>query len=201
MAEGTPFFRNEPVLEVTAPIIEAQVVETMLVNQVNLQSMLASKAARVVQAAKGKTVVDFAARRAQGTDSANKLSRASYMVGFAGTSNVLGGALYSIPTFGTMAHSFVNTFEYETDAFRAYAKSFPHSSTFLVDTYDTIEGVRNAITVAREMKSKGESLKAVRLDSGDLLALSIRTRKMLDDAGLQSVEKDLFRKKLLMRPW
>ena len=188
MSEGTPFFINEPVLELTAPVIEAQLVETMLVNQTTLQSVLATKASRVVHVARGKTVVDFAARRTHGTEAANKLSRVSYMAGFAGTSNVLGGALYSIPTFGTMAHSFVTTFEDEADSFRAYARVFPDASTFLVDTYDTLEGVRRAIEVGLEMKALGHSLRAIRLDSGDLLDLSLQSRAMLDDAGLGDVE-------------
>ena len=188
MAEGTIFFADEPVIEVTAPVIEAQIVETLLVNQASLQSVLSTKASRVVQAARGRTVVDFAARRTHGTEAANKLARVSYMVGFAGTSNVLGGGLYNIPTFGTMAHSFVTTFEREADSFRAYADSFPDTSTFLVDTYDTLEGARKAIQVAQEMKRRGHALRAVRLDSGDLFDLSIKTRAMLDEAGLVEVE-------------
>ena len=188
MAEGTVFFVNEPVVEVTGPVIEAQILETFLVNEVTLQSMLATKAARVVQVARGKNIVDFAARRTHGTDSANKLAHASYMVGFDGTSNMLAGGLYDIPTFGTMAHSWVETFEDEADSFRAYAESFPDASTFLVDTYDTIEGTRKAIEVAHEMKRNGHALNAIRLDSGDLLDLSLRTRAIMDEAGLQDVQ-------------
>ena len=188
MQEGTIFFTNEPVIEVTGPVIEAQIVETFLLNQVNLQSLLATKASRVVQAARGKTLVDFAARRTHGTEAANKLARVSYMVGFAGTSNVLGGGLYSIPTFGTMAHSFVTAFEHEADSFRAYAESFPDASTFLVDTYDTLEGTRKAIQVAQDMKRRGHALQAIRLDSGDLLDLSVKSRALLDEAGLEEVE-------------
>ena len=188
MPEGAVFFSDEPVIEVTAPVVEAQIVETFVLNQVNLQSILATKASRVVYAAPGKTIVDFAARRAQGTDAASNLGRVSYMVGFAGTNNVLAGQLYGIPTFGTMAHSFVTSFEHETDSFRAYARSFPDSSTFLVDTYDTIEGTKNAIKVAHEMKKQGHSLRAIRLDSGDLLDLALKTRKLLDEAGLGEVE-------------
>ena len=188
MPEGAIFFSDEPVIEVTAPVVEAQIVETFVLNQVNLQSILATKASRVVYAAPGKTIVDFAARRTHGTDAANNLGRVSYMVGFAGTSNVLAGRLYGIPTFGTMAHSFVTSFEHETDSFRAYAKSFPDSSTFLVDTYDTIEGTKNAIKVAHEMKKQGHSLRAIRLDSGDFLDLALKTRALLDEAGLKKVE-------------
>ena len=188
MPEGTIFFVNEPVIEVTAPVIEAQLAETFILNQVNLQTLLATKASRVVHAARGKVVVDFAARRAHGTDAANKLARVSYMVGFAGTSNVLGGKLYGIPTFGTMAHSFITTFEDEVDSFRAYARSFPDTSTFLVDTYDTLEGTKKAIEVGREMKREGHALGAIRLDSGDLLNLSLRARAMLDEADMPEIE-------------
>ena len=188
MDEGTIFFANEPVIEVTAPIIEAQIVETYLLNQVNLQSVLATKAARVVHAAPGRLVVDFAARRAHGAEAANKFARVSYMAGFAGTSNVLAGRLYGIPVFGTMAHSFVEAFPREEQAFRSYAESFPDSSTFLVDTYDTLEGVRKAIPLATDMKRRGHPLRAVRIDSGDLLDLSTRARKILDEAGLQDVQ-------------
>jgi nicotinate phosphoribosyltransferase len=188
MDEGAIFFANEPVIEVTAPIIEAQIAETYLLNQVNLQSVLATKAARVVHAARGRPVVDFAARRAHGADTANKFARVSYMAGFTGTSNVLAGKLYEIPVFGTMAHSFVEAFPREEQALRAYAESFPDSSTFLVDTYDTLKGVRKAVPLAVEMRRRGHPLRAVRIDSGDLLDLSTRARAILNDAGLQDVE-------------
>ena len=188
MPEGSIFFANEPVVEVTAPVIQAQIVETFLINQINLQSLLATKASRVVHAARGRTVVDFGARRTQGVDAADKLARASYLVGFAGTSNLLAGRRYGIPTFGTMAHSFVTCFPDEVDAFRAYADSFPDASTLLVDTYDTLDGVRNAIIVAKELRTRGHDLRAVRLDSGDLLDLSVRSRALLDEAGLTGVQ-------------
>lgn len=188
LPEGSVFFTNEPVIEVTAPIIEAQIVETFLINEINLQTILATKASRVVHAAKGRTLVDFAARRTQGIDAANRLARASYTVGFAGTSNVLAGGMYGIPTFGTMAHSFVTSFDSEVESFRAYARSFPDTSTFLVDTYDTLEGVANAIVVAKEMEAQGHRLRSVRLDSGDFLDLSVKSRKMLDEAGLEYVQ-------------
>jgi nicotinate phosphoribosyltransferase len=187
MIEGAIFFANEPVVEVTAPIIEAQVLETLLINQVNLQSILATKTSRVVHAARGKTVVDFGARRAHGIEAAGKLARVAYMTGFEGTSNVLAGRLHGVPTFGTMAHSFVESFPSEVEAFRAYGDSFPDASTFLVDTYDALDGVRNAITVAKEMRRRGHALKAIRLDSGDLLDLSARARPLLDEAGLADV--------------
>lgn len=188
MPEGTVFFAGEPVLEVTAPVIEAQLAETYILNQVNVQSILATKAARVVQAARGRPVVDFGARRAHGTDAADKSARVSYIAGFAGTSVVQAGARYGIPTFGTMAHSFITTFEQEIDAFRAYADTFPDATTLLVDTYDTRSGTRAAITVAKEMESRGARLRAIRLDSGDFRELALQARAMLDDAGLGYVE-------------
>ena len=188
MEEGSIFFANEPALDVSAPVIEAQIAETFVINQVNLQTLLATKASRVVHAARGRTVVDFAARRTHGTEAADRLARVSYMAGFAGTSNVLAGGRYSIPVHGTMAHSFVTTFDSEADAFRAYAASFPDTSTFLVDTYNTLEGTRRAIEVAKEMSERGHSLRAIRLDSGDLLDLSVKARRLLDEAGLSEVE-------------
>ena len=188
MPEGTLFFENEPVLEVSGPIIECQLAETYLLNQMSLQSMLATKAARVVHAARGRRVVDFAARRTHGTDAAQKLARSSYIAGFDGTSNVHAAATYGIPPRGTMAHSLISAFPDEADAFRAYARAFPDSSTFLVDTYDTLAGVRNAITIGLEMKQQGHALRAVRLDSGDLLELSRASRRLLDEAGLDAVE-------------
>ena len=188
MAEGSIFFAREPVIEVTAPIIEAQLLETYLINQINLNCILATKASRVEYAARGKTVVDFGARRTQGIDAANALARVGYMVGFAGTSNVMAGTIYGIPTFGTMAHSFVESLPKEIDAFVAYAETFPESSTLLVDTYDTLGGVRAAIVVAREMRRRGHDLRAIRLDSGDLMDLSTGARALLDKAGLNEVQ-------------
>ncbi len=188
MPEGSIFFANEPALEVTAPIIEAQLLETYLINCLNLQTVMATKASRVVHAAGGRTVVDFAARRAHGTEAADRLARASYAVGYSGTSNVAAGIRHGIPTFGTMAHSFVTCFESEAEAFRAYAASFPDTSVFLVDTYDTLGGVRAAVTVAREMREAGRALRAIRLDSGDLAGLSAAARGLLDDAGLHEVD-------------
>ena len=187
MAEGEVFFPNEPVLEVTGPIIECQIAETFLLNQINLESMLATKAARVVDAAAGRSVVDFGARRTHGLDAATKFARASYIVGFDGTSNVRAASMYGIPAVGTMAHSYISSFDSELDAFASYAKSFPETSTFLVDTYETIGGVRNAIAVAREMAANGHSLRAVRLDSGDIDTLARQAREMLDGADLAHV--------------
>lgn len=188
MAEGTVFFAGEPIMEVTAPVIEGQLLETALLNLVSAPVLLATKASRVVHAARGRAVFDFAARRTHGVDISVKLARACYMVGFAGTSNVLAGKLHGIPTSGTMAHSFVTTFESELDAFRAYAQTFPDSTTLLVDTYDTLEGTRNTIRVAHEMKRQGHALGAIRLDSGDLSGLSSKCRAMLDEAGLHGVQ-------------
>ncbi len=188
MREATVFFANEPVLEVAAPVIEAQIAETLLLNLFNVQTMLATKATRVVEAADGRTVVDFAARRTQGIDSAIKLARSAYIGGFAGTSNVLAALRHGIPAVGTMAHSFIASFKSELEAFSAYAESFPRNSTFLVDTYDTLQGVRNAISVAHRMRGQGHRLNAIRLDSGDFVVLSVEARAMLDAAGLPSVQ-------------
>ena len=188
MDEGQVFFPNEPVMEVSGPVIECQLVETALINLVNLESMLATKAARVIDAAGDRTVADFSARRTHGKDAAFGMARASYIAGFAGTSNVGAAIRLGIPMLGTMAHSYVSSFDDEAEAFRQYARSFPDSSTFLVDTYDTLTGVQNAITVALEMEAAGHSLRAVRLDSGDMDHLSRRARAMLDDAGLPHVQ-------------
>ena len=188
MTEGDLAFADEPVLEVTGPIIEAQLVETAVMNAVSTETLLATKASRVLHAAQGRAVVDFAARRTHGEDAADKLARVCYLVGFAGTSNVLGAARHGIPPVGTMAHSFISSFPAEIDAFRAYADSFPDTTTLLVDTYDTVVGTRHAIDVAKELRAKGHELRALRLDSGDLLALSIECRRLLDDAGLREVE-------------
>ena len=188
MREGEIFFENEPVMEVSGPIIECQLAETFLLNRVNLESMLATKAARVVDAADGRSVVDFAARRTHGLDSAMKQARSSYIAGFDGTSNVAAAAKFGIPAVGTMSHSFISSFGSEMEAFRAYARSFPDSSTLLVDTYDTLSGVANTIAVAKQMEAHSHRLRAIRLDSGDLDSLSRSSRAMLDDAGLGYVQ-------------
>jgi hypothetical protein len=185
---GSLFFANEPVLEVTTPVIEAQLVETFLVNQVNLQTILATKASRVVHAARGRQLIDFAARRTHGVEAANTLARVSYLVGFDGTSNTLAGVRHGIPVSGTMAHSYIITFASEAEAFRQFARSFPAASTFLVDTYDTVGGTRKAALVAWERRRQGHSLQAIRLDSGDLLDLSRQARALLDEAGLPDVQ-------------
>ena len=186
--EGRLFFKDEPVVEVTAPIIEAQLVETFIINQINLQSLIATKAARCVDAAKGRAVVDFSLRRTHGTDAGMKVARASYIAGFAGTSNVKAGQQYGIPIVGTMAHSFVSSFENEIEAFRAFAASFPNHSILLIDTYDTIAGAHKAVEVAKEMAARGQRLQGVRIDSGDLPELAFEVRKILDSAGCRDVK-------------
>ncbi|HEU0021252.1 MAG TPA: nicotinate phosphoribosyltransferase [Dehalococcoidia bacterium] len=185
--EGRLFFANEPVLEVTAPIIEAQIAETLIINQVNCQSLLATKAARCVLAAQGRPLADFAARRTHGIDAARQMARCSYFAGFQATSNVLASQRYGIPSSGTMAHSFISSFVAEVDAFRAYAGSFPHRAVLLLDTYDTVQGAYHAVTVARELEAAGHRLVAVRLDSGDLADLSRQVRRILDEASLNYV--------------
>lgn len=186
--EGRLFFKDEPVIEVTAPVIQAQIAETFIINQVHLQSMIATKASRCVHAAGGRPLVDFALRRTHGTDAGMKVARASYLAGFVGTSNVLAGKNYGVPIVGTMAHSFVMSFEREIDAFRAYAGSFPRATILLIDTYDTLAGARNAATVGKEMAGRGAQLIGVRIDSGDLPAQARAVRQILDDAGLQQVK-------------
>jgi nicotinate phosphoribosyltransferase len=186
--EGTVAFPCEPLIRVTAPIIEAQLVETFLLNTVNLQTMIATKASRVVHAAKGKAVIEFGLRREHGIDAGMKVARSSYIAGCQGTSNVLAGLTYGIPVFGTMAHSFVMSYEKEIDAFRAFAKTFPNNSTLLIDTYDDMAGAEKAAAVAKELEKVGHKLSGVRLDSGDLAEISKKVRKLLDDQGLQYVK-------------
>ncbi|HMG37179.1 MAG TPA: nicotinate phosphoribosyltransferase [Blastocatellia bacterium] len=178
MPEGTLTFGMEPILRVEAPIIEAQIVETFLLSAINFQTMIASKAARVVTAAAGRDVIEFGTRRAHGTEAGLYAARAAYIGGCIGTSNVEAGHLFGVPTFGTLAHSFVMSFDREQDAFRAFLKSFPHTATVLVDTYDTVAAVQH---LASEF---GSAVSAVRLDSGDLCRLSIEVRDMLDRAGM-----------------
>jgi nicotinate phosphoribosyltransferase len=186
--EGTVAFPNEPLIRVTAPIIEAQLVETFLLNTINLQTMIATKASRVVQAAKGKSVIEFGLRREPGIDAGMKAARSSYIAGCQGTSNVLAGMAYGIPVFGTMAHSFIMSYQKEIDAFRAFAKTFPDKSTLLIDTYDDLAGAEKAVKVAKELEAKGYRLGGVRLDSGDLAETSKKVRRILDDSGLGYVK-------------
>lgn len=188
IAEGEIFFKDEPILEVTAPIIEAQLLETFAINTINLQSMIATKAARCVHAAKGRGLVDFSLRRTQGTDAGLKVARSSHIAGFVATSNVLAGKLYGIPIAGTMAHSYISSFGDEIEAFRAFARSFPKKTILLIDTYDTLAGARKAAVVGNEMVKRGHKLLGVRLDSGDMTRLSQEVRKILDEAGLDDTE-------------
>ncbi|HWN99860.1 MAG TPA: nicotinate phosphoribosyltransferase [Blastocatellia bacterium] len=178
MPEGTAVFGMEPLLRVNGPIMEAQIVETFLLSTINFQTMIASKAARVVTAAQGRSVIEFGTRRAHGTEAGLLAARAAYIGGCIGTSNVEAGHLFGIPTFGTLAHSFIMSFDREDDAFRAFLKAFPKTATVLVDTYDTITAVKR---LARDF---GPAVSAVRLDSGDLLELSKQVRQILDEAGM-----------------
>lgn len=183
--EGTPVFPNEPLLRVVAPIIEAQLVETALLNCIHFQSLALTKAARIVAAAKGRLVVDFGSRRAPGTDAALSVARALYLAGGHGTSNVLAARKWGIPAFGTMAHSYIQAHDRESGAFEAFASLYPET-TLLVDTYDTLEGVRKVVDL---WKRPGDRFRigAVRLDSGDMASLARETRRILDEGGLKDV--------------
>ncbi len=177
MPAGTFVFQNEPVLEVTAPIIEAQIIETALLSVINFETMVASKAARVVQAAEGRAVVEFGARRAHGPGAAVAGARAACIGGCVGTSNLEAGRLYNLPVYGTIAHSYIMAHDDEFEAYDNFAKTFPKDIVLLIDTYDTIEGAKLAVKI-------GKNVKAVRLDSGNMLELSREVRKILDDAGM-----------------
>jgi len=182
--EGTVVFPNEPLVRVTGPILECQLIETPILNCVNFETLIATKAARVCQAAGGAPVAEFGLRRAQGAAGGVWASRAAVVGGCASTSNVLAGRMFGIPVSGTHAHSWVMSFPDELTAFRAYAESFPKNCVLLVDTYDVEQGIRNAITVGLEMRERGERLSGIRIDSGDLAWLAKMARRMLDDAGL-----------------
>lgn len=186
LPEGTPVFANEPILEVAAPLPQAQLIETLIMNQVHVHTVLASKAARLVTAAREKPVIDFGARRTHGIDAAMKAARAFHIAGVAATSNVLAGKRYGIPLSGTMAHSYIQAHQDEARAFGSFADLYPET-VLLVDTYDTMEGVHKVIDLARTL-GDAFRVRAVRLDSGDLGALAIETRRALDEAGLQRVE-------------
>ena len=189
MKEGTVVFPYEPLLRVKAPIMQAQLVETALLNLVNHQTLIATKASRVAYAAQGDEVMEFGLRRAQGPDAGIYGARAAVIGGCSGTSNVFTGQMYNVALKGTHAHSWVMSFPSELDAFRAYAETFPAACTLLVDTYDTLRsGVPNAITVFNELKAKGYKPVGIRLDSGDLAYLSKRARAMLDEAGHSDVK-------------
>jgi nicotinate phosphoribosyltransferase len=183
--EGTPVFALEPILEISAPIAEAQLVETFVMNQIHLQTVLASKAARVVEAAHSRPVVDFGLRRIHGIDAGLKAARAFHIAGTSATSNVAAGQAYGLRLAGTMAHSYIQAHEEEYEAFRAFARLYP-DTVLLVDTYDTLAGVRKVVELAAEMGSAFR-VSAVRLDSGDLCGLALEARRILDEAGLHRV--------------
>jgi len=187
MPEGTVFFADEPILRVTAPLPVAQLIETRLINIVHFQCLVASKAARMMLAAPGKLMVDFGLRRAHGAEAGVMAARASYIAGFAGTATVLAGELYGIPIFGTMAHSFVQAHDDEAAAFELFAQSRPENLTLLIDTYDTEAGARKVVALAPRLAARGIKIGAVRLDSGDLAALSKSVRRILDQGGLNDV--------------
>lgn len=181
--EGTVVFPHEPVLRIKGPILQCQLLETALLNQLNFQTLIATKAARVCLATRGEPVMEFGLRRAQGVDGALAASRAAYIGGCAATSNVLAGKRCGIPVCGTHAHSWVMAFHEEREAFLAYAEAMPNNCVFLVDTYDTLEGVRHAVEAGLWLRERGHEMVGIRLDSGDLAWLSIEARKMLDAAG------------------
>lgn len=184
--EGRVVFPQEPLVRVKGPIWQAQLLETFLLNAINFQTLIATKAARICLAAKGDPVLEFGLRRAQGIDGGLSASRAAYVGGCSATSNVLAGKLFDIPVRGTHAHSWVMTFASETEAFEAYAETMPGNAVFLVDTFNTLKGVENAIQVGKSLRAKGYDLAGIRLDSGDLAYLSIEARRILDEAGFQS---------------
>lgn len=181
--EGTVVFPHEPLIRVRGPMSQCQLIETPLLNLINFQTLIATKSARVVQAARGEPVLEFGLRRAQGIDGGLAASRAAFVGGASATSNVLAGKLFGIPVKGTHAHSWVMSFDDEPAAFQAYAKAMPNNCVFLVDTYDTLEGVRRAVEAGRWLRSQGHEMLGVRLDSGDLAYLSIEARKILDEGG------------------
>jgi nicotinate phosphoribosyltransferase len=187
MPEGTVFFGNEPILRVTAPLPEAQLVETRLINILHFQSLIAAKAARMVLVAPNKLLIDFGLRRAHGADAGLIAARASYIAGFAGTATVLAEKEFGIPIYGTMAHSFVQAFDDETAAFESFARARPENLVVLIDTYDTEAAARKVVALAPRLKAAGITIRGVRLDSGDLVALSKTVRRILDAGGLADV--------------
>jgi nicotinate phosphoribosyltransferase len=187
MPEGTVFFANEPILRITAPLPQAQFVESRLINIVHFQSLIASKAARMRLAAPDKVLVDFGLRRAHGAEAGLMAARASYLTGFAGTATVLAGEMFGLPLYGTMAHSFIETFDDETAAFESFARARPDNLVLLLDTYDTEAAAHKVVKLAPRLQAAGITIRAVRLDSGDLIALSKRVRAILDAGGLSAV--------------
>jgi nicotinate phosphoribosyltransferase len=187
MPEGTVCFANEPILRITAPLPQAQLVESRIMNIMHYQILVAAKAARVKLAAGGKLVVDFGLRRAHGAEAGLMAARASYIAGFAGTATVLADELFGIPTFGTMAHSYIETHDDEATAFENFARARPNNLTLLLDTYDTEAAARKVVALAPKLKSAGITIRAVRLDSGDLTALAKSVRRILDDGGCSAI--------------
>jgi nicotinate phosphoribosyltransferase len=185
--EGRIAFCDEPLVEITAPVMQAQVVETFVINSINLPTLVATKASRCHYAAGERRLVDFSLRRTHGMDAGLMVARSSFIGAFIGTSNVQAGKLYGLPIYGTMAHSYVESFDREIDSFRAFAKSFPDNTVLLIDTYDTLVGARKAVIVAGEMRQAGYSLRAVRLDSGDMVQLSQQVREIFDESGFPEV--------------
>jgi nicotinate phosphoribosyltransferase len=185
MPEGTAFFANEPILRITAPLPQAQFVESRLINILHFQTLIAAKAARSVLAAPGKLLVDFGLRRAHGAEAGLMAARASYIAGFAGTATVLAGENFGIPLFGTMAHSFIEAFDDETAAFESFARARPDNVVLLLDTYDTEAAARKVVALAPKLKAAGIAIRGVRLDSGDLIALSKSVRGILNQGGLK----------------
>jgi nicotinate phosphoribosyltransferase len=186
--EGTVVFPTEPLVRVTGPILQAQLIETPLLNMINFQTLIATKAARICQAAGDEPVLEFGLRRAQGIDGGISAARAAYVGGCAGTSNVLAGKLFGIPVRGTHAHSWVMCFSEELEAFEAYADVMPNNCVLLVDTYNTLQGVRHAVEIGKRLRANGHELIGIRLDSGDLAYLSIEARKILDAGGFPKVQ-------------
>jgi nicotinate phosphoribosyltransferase len=187
LPEGSVFFPNEPMLRVTAPLPEAQLVETRMMNVLHFQSLIASKAARMVLAAPGKTLIDFGLRRAHGAEAGLMAARAAYVAGFAGTATLLAESRFGIPSYGTMAHSFVQVHDSEEAAFEHFARSRPEHLTLLIDTYDTEAGARKVVALAPRLAADGIRIEAVRIDSGELIALSHSVRRILDEGGLHHV--------------
>lgn len=186
--EGTVVFPQEPLLRVTGPLLQCQLLETPILNMINFQTLIATKAARIAEAAQGEPILEFGLRRAQGIDGGLSASRSAYIGGCAATSNTLAGKILNIPVRGTHAHSWVMSFEDELESFFAFAKAMPDHSVFLVDTYNTLQGVRNAVEVGKWLKTQGKELVGIRLDSGDLAYLSIEARKILDEAGFEKTQ-------------
>lgn len=186
--EGTVVFPHEPLIRIQGPIIQAQILETVLLNILNFQTLIATKSARMSLAAQGESILEFGLRRAQGIDGALAATRAAYIGGCSATSNVLAGKLFGIPVRGTHAHSWVMSFDNEIEAFKEYAKAMPNNCIFLVDTYDTLEGVQRAVEVGKWLREQGQELIGIRLDSGDLAYLSIEARKILDEAGFPNAK-------------